>query len=87
MKKKKYTASHSTADSHVKIIKRYGNRKLYDTEQSSYVILSDIAKMVRNQENIQIIDNEKGDDITHSTLTQIIFGAEQKPPSLFLWIF
>lgn len=61
-----------------KIIKRYGNRKLYDTEQSSYVVLSDIAKMIRNQENIQVIDNETNHDITLSTLIQIIFGAEKK---------
>ena len=61
-----------------KIIKRYGNRKLYDTEQSSYVVLNDIAKMIRNQENVRVIDNETKDDITLSTLTQIIFGAEKK---------
>ena len=61
-----------------KIIKRYGNRKLYDTEQSSYVVLNDIAKMIRNQEDVRVIDNETKDDITSITLTQIIFGAEKK---------
>ena len=61
-----------------KIIKRYGNRKLYDTEQSSYVVLNDIAKMIRNNEEVCVIDNETKDDITNSTLTQIIFGAEKK---------
>ena len=69
--------SHPTTQ-RAKIIKRYGNRKLYDTEQSSYVVLSDIAKMIRNQENIQVIDNETNHDITLSTLIQIIFGAEKK---------
>lgn len=69
---------HSPTTQRAKIIKRYGNRKLYDTEQSSYVVLNDIAKMVRNQENIQVIDNETKDDITLSTLIQIIFGAEKK---------
>lgn len=64
--------------SRTKIIKRYGNRKLYDTEQSSYVVLSDIAKMIRNKEEVQVIDNETKNDITLSTLTQIIFGAEKK---------
>ena len=64
-----------------KIIKRYGNRKLYDTEQSSYVVLTDIAKMIRNEEDILIIDNETKDDITASTLTQIIFGAERERQS------
>ena len=61
-----------------KIIKRYGNRKLYDTEQSAYVVLNDIAAMIRNKEEVRVIDNETKDDITNSTLTQIIFGAEKK---------
>lgn len=61
-----------------KIIKKYGNRKLYDTEQSSYVVLKDIEKMIRNKEEIQVIDNETQDDITISTLTQIIFSSEKK---------
>ncbi len=60
-----------------KIIKRYGNRKLYDTEQSSYVVLKDIAKMIRNNEEVRVIDNETKDHITNSTFTQIIFGAEK----------
>ena len=63
-----------------KVIKRYGNRKLYDTEQSSYVVLNDIAKMIRNEEEVRVIDNETKDDITSATLTQIIFGAEKKSP-------
>ncbi len=63
-----------------KVIKRYGNRKLYDTEQSSYVILNDIAKMIRNQENVKIIDNETKCDITSATLTQIIFAAQKNSP-------
>ena len=61
-----------------KIIKKYGNRKLYDTEQSSYVVLKDIEKMIRNKEDIQVIDNETQDDITIPTLTQIIFSSEKK---------
>ncbi|MDE0092108.1 MAG: polyhydroxyalkanoate synthesis regulator DNA-binding domain-containing protein [Oligoflexia bacterium] len=61
-----------------KIIKKYGNRKLYDTQQSSYVVLKDIEKMIRNKEDIQVIDNETQDDITVSTLTQIIFSSEKK---------
>ena len=61
-----------------KIIKKYGNRKLYDTEQSSYVVLKDIERMIRNKEEIQVIDNETQDDITISTLTQIIFSSEKK---------
>ena len=61
-----------------KIIKKYGNRKLYDTQQSSYVVLKDIEKMIRNKEDIQIIDNETQVDITVPTLTQIIFSSEKK---------
>lgn len=61
-----------------KIIKKYGNRKLYDTERSSYIILKDIEKMIRNEEDIQIIDNDTQNDITISTLTQIIFSLEKQ---------
>ena len=61
-----------------KVIKKYGNRKLYDTERSSYVVLKDIEKMIRNKEEIQIIDNETQNDITTSTLTQIIFTSEKR---------
>ncbi|MCY4321321.1 MAG: regulator for granula-associated protein [Bdellovibrionaceae bacterium] len=61
-----------------KIIKKYGNRKLYDTQKSSYVVLKDIEKMIKNKEEIQIIDNETQDNITVSTLTQIIFSSEKK---------
>ncbi|MDE0118381.1 MAG: polyhydroxyalkanoate synthesis regulator DNA-binding domain-containing protein [Bdellovibrionales bacterium] len=70
--------SHSPRQTKAKVIKRYGNRKLYDTEQSSYVVLNDIAKMIRNEEEVRVIDNETKDDITSATLTQIIFGAEKK---------
>ena len=61
-----------------KIIKKYGNRKLYDTEQSSYVVLKDIEKMIKNKEEIKIVDNETKEDITIQTLTQIIFSSEKK---------
>ena len=61
-----------------KIIKKYGNRKLYDTERSAYVVLKDIERMIRNEEDIQVIDNETQNDITISTLTQIIFSSERQ---------
>ncbi|MBC6414947.1 MAG: polyhydroxyalkanoate synthesis regulator DNA-binding domain-containing protein [Bdellovibrionales bacterium] len=64
-----------------KIIKKYGNRKLYDTQQSSYVVLKDIEKMIKNKEEIQVIDNETKEDITIPTLTQIIFSLEKKSDS------
>lgn len=53
-------------------IKRYSNRKLYDTESSEYVSLSDIAELVRNGETVEVVDNSTGDDLTAQTLTQII---------------
>ncbi len=61
-----------------KVIKKYGNRKLYDTELSSYIVLKDIEKMIRKGLEIQIIDNETNEDITIATLTQIIFSSERK---------
>lgn len=62
----------------VKIIKRYQNRKLYDTKQSCYVTLDDIAKMIRSNEEVMVIDNKTKNDITAATLTQIIFESEKK---------
>ena len=53
-------------------IKRYDNRKLYDTETSEYVSLSDIADFVRRGETVEVVDNASGKDITAQTLTQII---------------
>jgi len=53
-------------------IKRYTNRKLYDTESSEYVSLSDIAGMVRRGETVEVVDNTTGEDLTAQTLTQII---------------
>jgi polyhydroxyalkanoate synthesis repressor PhaR len=53
-------------------IKRYENRKLYDTETSEYVSLSDIADLVRSGETVEVVDNATGQDITAQTLTQII---------------
>lgn len=62
----------------MKIIKRYSNRKLYDTSQSSYVTLDEIAEMVRAGEDVQIIDNKSGEDLTRVTLAQIVFENEKK---------
>lgn len=66
------------ANNRIKIIKRYQNRKLYDTQQSCYVTLDDIAKMIRSSEDVMVIDNKSKNDITAATLTQIIFEAEKK---------
>ena len=63
-----------------RIIKRYSNRKLYDTKDSRYVTLLQIAEMVRSGEEVQIIDNNTKDDLTEVTLAQIIY-EEQKSHS------
>jgi polyhydroxyalkanoate synthesis repressor PhaR len=55
-----------------RLIKRYDNRKLYDTEASTYVSLSDVAALVRRGVTVRIEDNATGRDITAQTLTQII---------------
>jgi polyhydroxyalkanoate synthesis repressor PhaR len=68
----------SQGNTRTKIIKRYQNRKLYDTQQSCYVTLDDIAKMIRSDEDVMVIDNKSKNDITAATLTQIIFESEKK---------
>jgi len=60
-----------------RIIKRYSNRKLYDTKDSRYVTLLQIAEMVRGGADVQIIDNNSKEDLTDVTLAQIIY-EEQK---------
>lgn len=66
----------------MKLIKRYSNRKLYDTERSCYVTLEEIADMVREGEELTIIDNRTGDDLTTVTLAQIVFEEEKKDRKL-----
>ncbi len=61
-----------------KIVKRYANRKLYDTERSCYVTLVDISVMIKAGEEVQIVDNKSGEDLTSVTLAQIIFEAEKR---------
>ena len=61
-----------------KVIKRYSNRKLYDTERSCYVTLDEISQMVKDGVEVKIIDNKTKDDLTSVTLTQIIFAEEKK---------
>lgn len=60
------------------IIKKYANRRLYDTGTSAYVTLEDLAHMVKSGQDFQVFDAKSGDDITRSVLTQIIFEQESK---------
>lgn len=62
----------------MRVIKRYSNRKLYDTDKSSYVTLDEIAEMVRNGDDVSIIDNKTGEDLTRVTLAQILFEEEKR---------
>ena len=62
----------------VRIIKRYQNRKLYDTFQSCYVTLEEISQIIREGHEIQVIDNKTKNDITYMTQIQLLFDQERK---------
>jgi polyhydroxyalkanoate synthesis repressor PhaR len=64
------------------VIKKYANRRLYNTATSTYVTLDDLAGMVKSGTNFQVFDAKTGDDITRSVLTQIIFEEESKGQNL-----
>ena len=65
-----------------KIIKRYQNRKLYDTSDSCHVTLEDLSDMIKRGEEIVVIDNETKEDMTAVTLAQIIFEEHKKKKQL-----
>ncbi len=69
------------AESEPRLIKRYANRKLYDTRDSRYVTLQQIAELVRDGEDVKIIDNKSKEDLTNVTLAQIIYEEEKKGDS------
>jgi len=62
------------------LIKRYPNRKLYDTQASRYVTLADIAELVRGGGEIQVLDHVSGDDLTEATLAQVISQQARRRP-------
>jgi polyhydroxyalkanoate synthesis repressor PhaR len=70
------------------VIKRYSNRKLYDTQESRYVTLEEIEEMIRGGREISVVDATSGEDLTSVTLTQIILENERNRranlPSAFL---
>lgn len=72
----------------MRLIKRYSNRKLYDTVSKSYITLETIATLIRNEERIQVIENDSNEDITSTILAQIIADETRKSksysPSLFV---
>jgi len=82
-------AKKNAGDGDTVIVKKYANRRLYNTSTSSYITLDDLAGMVREDVQFQVLDAKTGDDITHSILTQIIMdeeasGGEQMLPVNFL---
>ena len=65
------------------VIRKYGNRRLYDTSTSRYINLDDIARMVRNGKDVQVVDARSGEDLTRVTLAQIIMeDAKEQPTGL-----
>ena len=66
------------SDSPPIIIKKYANRRLYDTQTSSYITLDTLATMTREGRNFKVIDAKTNDDITHTVLTQIIMEEEAR---------
>lgn len=63
-------------------IKKYANRRLYNTETSTYVTLDDLAEMVRQERDFVVYDAKSGEDLTHSVLTQIILEREGRGQTL-----
>ena len=64
------------------IIKKYANRRLYNTDTSTYVTLEDLAEMVRSNRDFVVYDAKSGEDLTHSVLTQIIVEQESRGTNL-----
>lgn len=60
------------------VIKRYPNRKLYDTDAKRYITLEGVAELIRKGEEVQVVDNVTGEDLTALTLSQIIFEQEKR---------
>jgi polyhydroxyalkanoate synthesis repressor PhaR len=63
-------------------IKKYANRRLYDTESSSYITLDRLAVMIREGRDFEVVDAKTGEDITHQVLTQIIVDEEARGSTL-----
>jgi len=72
----------SASDGDTVIIKKYANRRLYNTESSTYITLEHLAEMVRAKRDFKVIDAKTGEDITHGVLTQIIMEEEASGKSM-----
>ncbi len=67
----------------IRLIKRYGSRKLYDTEESRYVSLEEIGEWVRRGQQVKVVDNTSGDDVTAQTLALVIVEEGRRGSSFF----
>jgi polyhydroxyalkanoate synthesis repressor PhaR len=65
-----------SAENQLRLIKKYPNRRLYDTKTSSYITLADVKQMVLKQEEFQVVDAKSGEDLTRAILLQIILEEE-----------
>ena len=63
------------------LIKKYANRKLYDTRTSRYITLEGIAQLVRDGHEIEVVDRDNGNDLTQVTLSQIVLSEEKRGPA------
>ncbi len=63
------------------LIKKYANRKLYDTQTSRYITLEGIAELVRDGHEIHVVDRNTGQDLTQVILSQIVLSAEKRGPA------
>src|SRR5438105_10510231 len=63
------------------LIKKYANRKLYDTRSSRYITLDEIAQLVREGHEIKVVDRDNGNDLTQVTLSQIVLSEEKRGPA------
>src|SRR5246500_847129 len=70
-------------ENQLRLIKKYPNRRLYDTTTSSYITLADVKQMVLKQEEFQVVDAKSGDDLTRQILLQIILEEESGGMPLF----
>ncbi len=70
-----------TASAQRHLIKKYANRKLYDTQTSRYITLEGIAELVRAGHEIQVVDRDTGQDLTQVILSQIVLSAEKRGPA------
>jgi len=70
-------------ENQLRLIKKYPNRRLYDTKTSSYITLADVKQMVLKQEEFQVVDAKSGDDLTRQILLQIILEEESGGVPMF----